>query len=102
MHIIHVFVLVKPDSIEDFKAATRENARSSLGEPGVARFDVIQQKDDPSRFVLVEAYRTPEDASRHKETQHYQRWRDAVAGMMAAPRSSIRYRSVFPAQDGWD
>jgi autoinducer 2-degrading protein len=101
MHVVHVFVLVKPDRVEDFKAATRENALESLKEPGVARFDMIQQKDDPSRFVLVEVYRKPEDAARHKETQHYEQWRDAVADM-AAPRSSIRYRSVFPAEDGWD
>ncbi len=102
MHIVHVFVLVKPEHVEAFKRATLENARSSLNEPGIARFDVIQQKDDPTRFVLVEVYHAPDDLPRHKETEHYKRWRDVVASMMAAPRSSIRYRSVFPEEDGWE
>lgn len=101
MLIVHVFVHVKADSIDAFQAASSENARHSVKEPGVARFDVIQQDDDPSRFVLVEVYRTPEDAGRHKETAHYARWRDAVAGMMAEPRSSIRYHNIFPADSSW-
>jgi autoinducer 2-degrading protein len=70
-------------------------------EPGIARFDVIQQLEDPTRFVLVEVYRTPEDPARHKETAHYQRWRDAVAEMMAEPRSSVKYANVFPDDEGW-
>jgi len=102
MFIVHVFVHVKPEHIEAFKAATLENACNSKQEPGVARFDVIQQQDDQARFVLVEVYRTPDDPARHKETAHYQKWRDAVADMMAKPRSSIKYTNVFPDEQGWD
>jgi quinol monooxygenase YgiN len=101
MFIVHVFAHVKPSHIEAFKSATLENARNSLQEPGIARFDVIQQADDPSRFVLVEVYRQPDDAARHKETEHYQLWRDAVADMMAEPRSSIKYANLFPDDAGW-
>ncbi len=101
MFIVHVHVRVKPESVEEFRRATIENARSSMEEPGVARFDVIQQADDPTRFVLVEVYREPEDANRHKETAHYAVWRDAVADMMAEPRSSVKYANVFPADPGW-
>jgi len=102
MFIVHVFVHVKPEHIEAFKVATLENARNSQQEPGVARFDVIQQQDDQARFVLVEVYRTPDDPARHKETAHYQKWRDVVADMMAKPRSSIKYTNVFPDEQGWD
>ena len=102
MLIVHVFVHVKPDQVGAFKAATLENARNSVQEPGIARFDVIQQQDDPARFVLVEVYRTPQDPARHKETAHYQKWRDTVAEMMAEPRSSIKYANVFPGEAGWD
>jgi quinol monooxygenase YgiN len=101
MFIVHVFVHVKPDQMDAFKAATIENARSSVQETGVARFDVIQQQDDPNRFVLVEVYRTPQDPARHKETAHYQKWRDAVAEMMAEPRQSIKYTNIFPDDPGW-
>jgi len=99
--IVHVHVHVKPNMIEAFKAATLENARNSVKEPGVARFDVIQQVDDPTRFVLVEVYRTPEDAALHKETTHYPVWRDTVADMMAEPRQGVRYANVFPDEPGW-
>jgi quinol monooxygenase YgiN len=102
MLIVHVFVHVKPELVETFKTATLENAKDSIQEPGIARFDVIQQKDDPTRFVLVEVYRTSEDPARHKETAHYQKWRDTVADMMAEPRSSIKYTNVFPDEQGWD
>jgi len=102
MFIVHVFVHVKPKQVEAFKAATIENARNSVQEPGIARFDVIQQQDDPTRFVLVEVYRTPEDPARHKETAHYAAWRDAVAEMLAEPRSSIKYNNIFPDAQGWD
>jgi quinol monooxygenase YgiN len=101
MLIVHVQVRVLPGAVEDFKAATAENARHSLGEPAVARFDVVQQEDDPTRFVLVEVYRTAEGAGAHKETKHYQVWRDTVAPMMAEPRSSVRYAEVFPGPEGW-
>jgi autoinducer 2-degrading protein len=102
MLVVHVFVHVKPEGIEAFEAATIENARNSLKEPGVARFDVLQQKDDPSRFVLVEVYRTSDDPARHKETAHYQKWRDTVADMMAEPRTSVKYSNLFPDEEGWD
>jgi autoinducer 2-degrading protein len=85
-----------------FKLATLENAQNSKQESGIARFDVIQQQDDPTRFVLVEVYRTPNDPAQHKETAHYQKWRDAVANMMAEPRTSITYTNVFPDEQGWD
>jgi autoinducer 2-degrading protein len=101
MFIVHVFARVKADAVEAFRAVTIENARKSVQEAGVARFDVIQRQDDPTRFVLVEVYRTAEDPSRHKETTHYQRWRDTVAEMMAEPRSSIKYNNVFPSEQGW-
>ncbi|UCC69646.1 MAG: antibiotic biosynthesis monooxygenase [Armatimonadota bacterium] len=101
MFIVHVHVRVKPESVEAFREATLANARSSVGEPGVARFDVIQQQDAPTRFLLVEVYRRAEDAGRHKETEHYQVWRDAVADMMAEPRSSVKYANVFPDDAGW-
>ncbi|MBN1973003.1 MAG: antibiotic biosynthesis monooxygenase [Sedimentisphaerales bacterium] len=102
MLVVHVFVHVKPKRIEAFKAATIENARNSLKEPGIAGFDCLQQKEDPARFVLVEVYRTADDPARHKETAHYQKWRDSVADMMAEPRTSIKYSNVFPDENGWD
>jgi (4S)-4-hydroxy-5-phosphonooxypentane-2,3-dione isomerase len=101
MFVVHVFVHVKPDGTDAFKVASLNNARNSVQEPGVARFDVIQQQDDPSRFVLVEVYRTSDDAGLHKETDHYKEWRDAVADLMAEPRSSIKYDNVFPDDGGW-
>ncbi len=101
MLIVHVFVHVKPDHVDAFKTATIENARNSIQETGIARFDVIQQQDDPNRFVLLEVYRTPQDPARHKETAHYQKWRDTVAAMMAEPRQSIKYSSIFPDDAGW-
>ena len=101
MFIVHVFVHVKPNYIEAFKTASLENARNSVQEPGIARFDVIQQQDDPSRFVLVEVYRTAMDPARHKETDHYIRWRDTVADMMAEPRVGVKYSNLFPDDRGW-
>jgi len=89
MLIVHVHAHVKPECVEAFREATVENARNSVEEPGVARFDVIQQADDPTRFILVEVYRTPEAPTQHKETAHYQKWRDAEAPMMAEPRTSV-------------
>ena len=102
MFVVHVYVHVKPQFVEAFKKATLENARNSVQEPGIARFDVVQQVDDPARFVLVEVYRTPEDPARHKETAHYQAWRDTVADMMAEPRTSTKFCSVFPDDTGWE
>ncbi len=102
MFIVHVFVHVDVDQIAAFRAATLDNARHSIREPGIARFDVLQQQDDPARFVLVEVYHSEADAGLHKETAHYARWRDAVAGMMAEPRSSIKYDNVYPGEHGWE
>jgi quinol monooxygenase YgiN len=102
MFIVHVFVHVKPELVEAFIDATLENARNSVQEPGIARFDVVQQLDDPNRFVLVEVYRTSDDPARHKETAHYKTWRATVADMMAEPRSSVKYANVYPNEEGWD
>ena len=101
MLIVHVHVHVKPESVVGFRQATLENARHSVQEPGIARFDVVQQQDDPTRFVLIEVYRTVEAASAHKETAHYAKWRDAVAPMMAEPRKSVKYSAFFPDPQGW-
>lgn len=101
MLVVHVHVHVKPEAVEAFKQATVANARASIQEPGIARFEVMQQADDPTRFVLVEAYRTPDDPARHKETAHYAQWRDAVAPLMAEPRTSVKYANVFPEDAAW-
>lgn len=101
MLIVHVHVSVKPEHVAAFQAATLANAKASVLEPGIARFDVVQQADDPTRFVLVEVYRTPDAPAAHKATAHYAAWRDAVAPMMAAPRTSVKFANVFPADSGW-
>jgi autoinducer 2-degrading protein len=101
MLIVHVQVQVKPESVDSFKKATLTNAQSSLKEPGVARFDVVQQGDDPARFVLVEVYRNAAAAAAHKETPHYLIWRDTVAPMMALPRQGVKFNNVFPDDDAW-
>src|SRR5258707_13656878 len=96
MLVVHIHVHVKPECLEAFKTATLANAQASVREPGIARFDVVQQADDPTRFVLVEAYRTVAAPSAHKETAHYAAWRDAVASMMAEPRTMAKFCNVFP------
>lgn len=101
MLVVHVHVRVKPESIDAFRAATIENATNSVEEPGIARFDVVQQTDDPTRFVLVEVYRDADAPARHKETAHYQRWRDTVESMMAAPRSAVKFENCYPEDSGW-
>lgn len=101
MLVVHVHVKVKPECVDAFREATIQNARCSIEEPGIARFDIVQQQDDPTQFVLVEAYRTDDAPAKHKETQHYQVWRDAVAPMMAEPRSSTKFQSVFPEERYW-
>ena len=101
MLVVHVHVHVKPEAVESFRQASLESARKSVQEPGVARFDVVQQLHDPTRFVLVEVYRSEEAPVRHKETAHYQAWRDVVAPMMAEPRRSVKYSNVFPDDPGW-
>lgn len=97
MLIVHVHVRVRPGRVEDFLAATLDNARASLTEPGVVRFDVIQDQDDPSHVVLVEIYRDTGASGAHKQTPHYAAWRDAVAEMMAEPRASTKFSAIFPA-----
>ena len=101
MHIVHVHVHVKPEFVEAFKQATIENASKSVQEPGIARFDVVQQTEDPTKFILVEVYKTPEASAAHKETAHYKLWRDAVMKMMAEPRQGIRYTNLFPEDEKW-
>ena len=101
MQVVHVHVQVKPESIEAFRQATVENARNSAREPGIARFDVIQNTSNPAHFVLVEGYRNSDAPAQHKATAHYLKWRDAVAEMMAEPRTSTQFRSVFPDDEGW-
>jgi len=101
MLIVHVHVQVKSDAVESFKEASLANARASVQEAGIARFDIVQQVDDPTRFVLVEVYRDEQAPLRHKETSHYAAWRDAVAPWMAVPRSSVKFGNVFPDEAGW-
>src|SRR5215475_5831791 len=97
MLAVHVHARVRPERVADFLAATQVNAQASLAEPGVLRFDVIQDQDDPAHVVLVEVYRDAEASAAHKLTPHYAAWRDSVASMMAVPRESARYSAVFPA-----
>jgi len=101
MLVVHVQIHVKPECVEAFKLATLANARASVQEPGIACFDVVQQLDDHSRFVLVEAYRTLEAPAQHKQTAHYATWTETVASMMAEPRSSQKYSSVHPVEADW-
>ena len=101
MYIVHVHVHVKPEFVEAFKQATVENASNSVKEAGVARFDVIQQSDDVTRFILVEVYKSVEASTAHKETVHYAKWRDTVAEMMAEPRQGIKYTNISPEDSGW-
>ncbi len=101
MHIVLVHVHVKPDAISTFEAATEDNARQSRLEPGIVRFDVLQQRDDPTRFVLVEVYRDVEAAVAHKATAHYLAWRDAVATFMAERRVGVVYANISPDDRGW-
>ena len=99
--IVHIQVHVKPDAVTAFIAASLENARESVKEPGVARFDIVQSVEDPTRFVFVEVYRTAQAPAAHKDTAHYQRWRDAVADLMAEPRAPTKYTNVFPDDQAW-
>ncbi len=96
MLVVQVHIKVKSEYISEFKEATLANARASLNEPGIARFDCLQSEEEPERFVLVEAYRSPEAPGAHKETSHYQAWRDTVAPMMAEPRRGLKYTNLFP------
>jgi quinol monooxygenase YgiN len=98
---VQVHARVKPQHVDAFREATLENARHSVQEPGIARFDLYQSAEDPTRFTLIEAYRTAEAPAAHKETAHYLKWRDTVADMMAEPRSSVKYTNIFPADESW-
>src|SRR6266516_6240919 len=102
MLVVHVHVRIRPGQVEEFLAATLTNARASLGEPGVLRFDVIQDEADPAHVVLVEVYRDADASAAHKQEPHYATWRDAVAEMMAEPRASTKFSAIFPAsRDDW-
>jgi autoinducer 2-degrading protein len=101
MWIVHVQVHVKAEHVEEFRKATIENAGNSVKEPGIARFDVIQEVDDPTRFVLVEVYRDKDATVKHKETAHYNAWVEKVTHMLAEPRTRVAYSNVFPADGGW-
>jgi (4S)-4-hydroxy-5-phosphonooxypentane-2,3-dione isomerase len=102
MLIAQVSIHVKPDQVEAFKAATLENARNSAREPGIARFDVVQQVDDPTRFMLIEVFRNAEAPALHRETAHFKAWLAAAADMMAEPRTRAQYTNIFPNDSGWD
>lgn len=101
MLVVHVHVKVKPECIDAFREVTLANARESVKEPGIARFDLVQQSDDPTRFVLVEVYRSVEATAAHKATAHYATWRDRMESLMAEPRYSVKFANVFPADEGW-
>jgi autoinducer 2-degrading protein len=101
LHIAIVQAQVRPDCVDEFRAATEVNARESRREAGVIRFDVIQELEDPTRFVLIEVFRDPAAANSHRETAHYQHWRDTVAPLMAEPRTNKKYVNVSPEDAGW-
>ncbi len=101
MRIVHVHIHVKPEKIDEFKKACIENAENSIREPGVARFDVLQQSDDPTRFILAEAYRSAEDQAKHKETSHYKKWRELAEPMMLEARTRTNYINISPLDEGW-
>lgn len=101
MFIVHIFIQVIPEKVDDFIASTLENARASVKEPGILRFDVLQNSEDKNQFVLVEVYRTKDDTARHKETAHYHTWNETVADMMAVPRTKQIFNNVYPGEDGW-
>lgn len=96
MLVVHVHIHVRPGDVEAFIQATLDNCRASLAEPGIARFELLRQHDDPTRFLLVEGYRTAEAPAEHKATAHYATWRDAVQPMMAEPRQSVKYELLVP------
>ena len=100
MHVVFVHIHVKPERINEFIQATIENAKNSILEPGISRFDFVQQVEEPNQFVLLEVYRTPDDQLKHRETPHYQVWKDKVADMMLEPRVGVRYRNIYPENQG--
>jgi len=102
MLAVHVNIQVKPDSVDAFVEATQENARNSLQEPGIARFDFVQDRENSTRFVLVEVYKDADAPARHKETAHYAKWRDIVEEMMAVPRTNIKFETLYPEDPRWE
>jgi len=100
MDVVFVQVHVRPEAVAAFLEATRENARHSQQEPGIARFEVYQQNEDPTRFILLEAYRTAEGPAQHQATLHYLTWREVVASMLAEPRTKIVYQNRAPSDEG--
>ncbi len=101
VYIVHVFIHVKPECIDAFRDVSIENAKQSIKEPGIARFDVIQQADDPTRFVLVEVYRSESAPANHKQSAHYNVWKDSAEKMMVEPRTRVVYKNVYPLENGW-
>jgi len=101
MLVLLVNIKVKPEMVEEFRRATVDNASNSRKEPGVARFDFCQSGEDPTRFILYEAYRTADGHAQHRETAHYKRWKAAVDLMMAEPRTGLKYTSLFPEDSAW-
>jgi (4S)-4-hydroxy-5-phosphonooxypentane-2,3-dione isomerase len=102
MHVVLVHVHVKPSSVQEFIEATMENARNSIQEPGIVRFDFLQQFDDPTMFTLVEIYKSETDQGKHRETNHYQAWREQVIDMMAENRFGVIYTNLFPKDENWE
>lgn len=101
MLIVYVFIEVKPEFVDEFVDATLANASASVKEPGIARFDVLQDLDDPTKFVLNEVYRSAEAPAAHKETAHYLRWKDTVADMIVSPRTKRVFHNLFSADEEW-
>jgi quinol monooxygenase YgiN len=101
MLIVHVYIRIKPEFTEAFEKATLENARNSILEPGIARFDVLRREDDPTRYELIEVYRDANAPARHRETAHYAKWRDTAENMMAEPRTRAIYTNLFPPDESW-
>ncbi len=101
MYIVHVDIRVKPEFLDQFRAATLENASNSIEEAGIERFDFLQSSDDPTRFRLVEVYHAPADQEAHRQTAHYLKWRDTVTDMMAEPRVGVKFGNIYPADEGW-
>ena len=101
MFVVSVTIFVKADKVDDFKQAILDNARNTRQEPGNVRFDVHQAQDDPTRFLLYEVYRGPDDFKAHQQTEHYLRWRETVADWMAKPREGVKHASIFPEDENW-
>lgn len=102
MYIVQVHIHINMKYLNEFIEATLENASNSVKEPGIVRFDVLQQSDDPTRFVLLEVYKTAEDQLKHRETAHYLKWRDAVVDWMEEPRVGVKYKNLYPDDAGWE